>query len=311
LRLLARLYIHNSMLTSKNTIADFFAAKLPSPLQKVNYNIYSDAGIEVYIKRDDLIDPIVSGNKWRKIKYTLIDCIQKSKNHIVTFGGAYSNHLPAVAKVCNALGLKSTAFVRGDELTVNSNSHLQYCYSQGMELIFVERHLYKNKRELVQQYYNDANNIYLVDEGGRGELGAKGCEDIITETDIDFDHIFVCVGTGTTLAGIANAAAHKFSNTIINGIVVLKGAEEIEKDIKELCPFNNWVLHHDFHFGGYGKTNNELDNFIEKYILETGMHIEFAYTGKMFFGIEELTRTNYLKSGQKVLVVHTGGVDSQ
>ncbi len=296
------------MFNNTHTIANFFADKLPSPLQQIDYALYTDAGIELYIKRDDLIDPIVSGNKWRKLKYTLIDCIQKGKNHIVTFGGAYSNHLPAVAKVCNTLGLKTTAFVRGEELTANSNSHLQYCHAQGMELIFVERQLYKNREYLVQKYYNNTNNIYIVDEGGRGEFGAKGCEDIITETGIHFDHIFVCVGTGTTLAGIANAAAHKFQNAIVNGIVVLKGAEEIENDIKKLCPQSNWVLHHDFHFGGYGKTNNELDNFIEKYILQTGIPIEFVYTGKMFFGIEELIRTNFLKRGQKVLVVHTGGV---
>ncbi len=287
----------------------FFADKLPSTIQKINYNVYTDAGIEVYIKRDDLIDPVVSGNKWRKLKYTLIDCIQQGKNHIITFGGAYSNHLPAVAKVCNDLGLKASAFVRGAELTANSNSHLQYCHAQRMELIFVERQLYKNKEDLVHQHCNNANNIYIVDEGGRGELGAKGCEDIITETDIIFDHIFVCVGTGTTLAGIANAANHKFSKTIINGIVVLKGAEEIENDIRELCSQNNWKLHHDFHFGGYGKTNNELDAFIENYIAETGIPVEFVYTGKMFFALEELIKKDYIKKGQKVLVVHTGGVN--
>ncbi|MDZ4759103.1 MAG: pyridoxal-phosphate dependent enzyme [Bacteroidota bacterium] len=292
-----------------NDVADFFASKLPSAIEKIDCEIYANADVEVYIKRDDLIDSVISGNKWRKLKYTLLDCIQNGKNHILTFGGAYSNHLPAVAKVCNSWGLKSTAFVRGEELSANSNIHLQYCNSQVMELIFIERILYKNKKTLVSQYYKDESNIYIVDEGGRGFLGAKGCGDIINELECTFDHIFVCVGTGTTLAGIANAAAIKFAKTIINGIVVLKGAEEIENEVKEMTTQNNWVLHHQFHGGGYGKTYPELDSFIEHYKKKTNIPCELVYTGKMFYAIDQLIKVGYIKKGQKVLAIHTGGFE--
>lgn len=293
---------------SSEKISNLFAGKLPSPVQQIPHPLYQKYDIGIYVKRDDLIDSIVSGNKWRKLQYNLLNAVSLYKNHIITFGGAYSNHLPAVAKVCKDVGLKSTAFVRGNELNSNSNSHLQYCAEQGMELIFVDRELYKNKTDLFKNYYRNNSDIYVVDEGGRSELGAKGCEDIIYELPEEYDHIFVCVGTGTTLAGIANAASKKFPSTIINGIVVLKGAEEIETSIRELSTTKNWVLHHDYHFGGYGKTTDELDAFIKNYTEQTGIPTEFVYTGKMFFALEELVKRDYIKKGQKILVVHTGGV---
>jgi 1-aminocyclopropane-1-carboxylate deaminase len=274
-----------------------------------NFGSTSFSNIYFEVKRDDLIHPIISGNKWRKLLYTLPNAIELGKNHIVTFGGAFSNHLPAVALACKEMGLSATAFVRGEELNPESNHVLQYCHSQGMQLHFVSREIYKNKEELYSTYFKDDSKSFFLSEGGFSEMAMLGCANLVDELSSNYDHIFACVGTGATLAGIAWGCQRKQVNTKVHGVVVLKGAENIETDIQQLIPStNNYILHHRFHEGGYGKTSVGLESFIQEFNAHHSFTIEKIYTGKLFFAVYQLMKEGYFNPEEKILLVHTGGL---
>ncbi len=296
----------------------FFETKLPSRVDEIHDPLFDVKQIKVYVKRDDLLHPHISGNKWRKLQYLLMQAEAEGKKHIVSFGGAYSNHLPALAAACRELGFESTGFVRGQELSADSNTQLSFCRNQGMNLHFVARETYKYKQQLFEQYFGENSNALFVDEGGYSALGARGCEDIISELEIEFDHILLPVGTGTTLAGMANAINSwrvlnpprvELSRPKLQGIVVLKGAEYLSEQIKKLSPESTcWQLHHQFHAGGFAKASDELLKFIQTKQVEWNIPLEPVYSGKMAFGFYSLLEAGYFEKGSKVLLMHTGGV---
>lgn len=271
------------------------------PIEKLSLSWFAALPVEFYIKREDQLHPFVSGNKWRKLRYVLADAKLNNKKHLISFGGAYSNHLVALASAGKEFGFSTTAFVRGEPI---ENHMLNYCKSFGMELIFVSRSDYNEKKFLYEKYFGSNSECYFIDEGGKGELAAKGCEHILDEVD-GFSHVFCAVGTGTTLAGIARSA--KIKNMKAEGICVLKGASGIDKEIELLAKYPV-KIHHSFHRGGYAKIDNELIDFIHAFRLHTGIMLDQVYTAKMMMGVFELAQNNYFLPHSKILLIHTGGL---
>lgn len=276
-----------------------------SPLEPLHFELFKEKKIEVFLKRDDLIHPFVSGNKWRKLKYTLHDAKLQNKNHLVSFGGAYSNHLNALACAAAMSGFKATAFVRGEEL---NNHMLALNKLWGMQLLFVDRHAYKDKPALFKQYFGNDDDAYFIDEGGAGPLGAKGCEDIVYELGPEYNRIFCAVGTATTLQGIAQAIQKKGLATKAEGICVLKGADHIDEPLRALQLNKHYTMHHGFHEGGYAKTNEELLAFIQFFASRTGILLDPVYTAKMMKAVFTLAEQNYFAPHQKIVCIHTGGL---
>ncbi|QXV67289.1 1-aminocyclopropane-1-carboxylate deaminase/D-cysteine desulfhydrase [Mucilaginibacter sp. 21P] len=277
-----------------------------SPVQPLHNQLFADKGLQVYIKRDDLIHPIISGNKWRKLKYTLQEANRQCKRHLVTFGGAYSNHLMATAAAAAKFGFKATGFVRGEEV---SNDTLFMCRLHGMELIFTDRDSYRDKQALFGKHFMDDLDAFFINEGGSSTEGALGVAELIDELPETYHHIFCACGSGTTAAGIINGLTTHALPTIFNGVPALKGGDFLREDIDKMLTFPvEYKLHTDYHFGGYGKTTPELIEFIKKFIAETGILIDPVYTGKMLYALYDLASKDYFSPGSKILAVHTGGV---
>lgn len=275
--------------------------QLPSPLHQINLG-----GHPIWIKRDDLIDPFISGNKWRKLKYILYEAAKHAKTHLVTFGGAYSNHLLATAAAAAKNRLRATAFVRGEEV---NNEVLMLCKLFGMQLIFIDRERYKNKLALFDEYFGTNPDAYFIDEGGASKEAILGCAEIIDELPAHFDHIFCAAGTGTTSAGLLSGIQAKDLRTQLHVVSVLKGGIFIQDEITRYNPnLSNLTLHTEYHFGGYAKTTPALVNFIKQFVAETGLLIDPVYTGKMFFAIRDLLAQGIIKKKSKILAVHTGGI---
>ncbi len=275
--------------------------QLPSPLHQTNLN-----GYPIWIKRDDLIDPFISGNKWRKLKYILQDVTKQKKSHLVTFGGAYSNHLLATAAAAAKNQLKATAFVRGEQV---NNEMLLLCRLFGMNLIFIDRAQYRDKPTLFKQHFENDPNGYFIDEGGASEEAVNGCTEIIEELPQHFDHIFCAAGTGTTAAGILKGIQQNGLQTKLHVIPVLKGGEFIRDEIgKYITDLRNLHLHTEYHFGGYAKTTPALIQFIKNFTANTGILIDPIYTGKMMYAIHDLLSKNLIPTDTKILAIHTGGL---
>jgi 1-aminocyclopropane-1-carboxylate deaminase len=261
---------------------------------------------QILVKRDDLIDPYISGNKWRKLKYILKEVEYQNKKHIVTFGGAYSNHLVATAAACSRSRLKSTAFVRGESL---SNEMIMLCRLFGMELIFTDRQAYKDKKTLYESHFGGNPDTYFVDEGGASYEAVVGCAEIISELPSDIDHIFCAAGTGTTAAGLLQGLLNAGLNTQLHVVPVLKGGGFIAEEINKYTGnIDQLTLHLDYHFGGYAKTTPELIEFMKSFTAEEGILIDQVYTAKMFYALDDLLQKGYFKKGEKIVALHTGGL---
>jgi len=277
-----------------------------SPVHQIKNKLFDEQGINVFIKRDDLIHPIISGNKWRKLKYVLLRAQAENKNHLVTFGGAYSNHLLATAAAAAKFGFKSTGVVRGEEV---NNDTLFLCRMHGMNLLFTDRESYRDKPTLFNKYFGDDADAIFIDEGGASAEGTKGCSELVDELSIPYDHIFCACGTGTTAAGIINGIVGHQLKTLFNAVPVLKNGEFLRDEIgKFLTAPAHFNLHTDYHFGGYGKTEDRLIEFIKQFVASTGILIEPVYTGKMLFAIYDLAAKNYFKPGENILAIHSGGI---
>ncbi len=284
--------------------------QLPSPLQKIENTLTQEHKINLYIKRDDMIHPHISGNKWRKLKYHFEDARKHNKNTILTAGGAYSNHITATAAACHAIGFKSIGIIRGEELNANSNPSLQFAAIHNMELFFIDRALYSKRHEpdflktIIDKFLLPEEEIYCVPEGGATVLGAKGCAEIVKEIETDFDYICCPCGTGTTLGGIAGSL--KYHQKSI-GIVVLNHTN-MESEIKNKYTINSELITFNYPFGGYARTTPELIQFIKDFYSEQNILLDYVYTGKMMYGIYDLIRQNYFPENSTVIAVHTGGV---
>lgn len=289
-----------------------------SVFQSVTYRAKNGKEFSFYIKRDDCIDVHVSGNKWRKLKYAIAFVKEKQAKGIVTFGGAFSNHLVATAKACQNSGLKSIGIVRGEELNEESNTTLQQCAAFGMELVFVPRASYTMRGDYEYQtcVKDSYQGYYLVPEGGAGFHGVIGCQEIVQELPLTPDVIYVASGTGTTAAGILLGASEK---TKVKSVSVLKGdfmRDEILKLVNSVL-FNNEETEElgkqlsvvtNVHFGGYGKWTKELIDFIQDFFVQTGIKLDPIYTGKAVFALINDFVEGEIDNMQKIVFVHTGGL---
>ncbi|MCF8323041.1 MAG: pyridoxal-phosphate dependent enzyme [Flavobacterium sp.] len=265
-------------------------------------------GISVFFKREDLIHPFVSGNKFRKLKYNLLQAKAENQSSLLTFGGAFSNHIAAVAYAGKENDFQTIGIIRGDELTekIASNPTLQFAQDCGMHLEFVTRDEYRQKNEVafLENLKNKFGNFYLIPEGGTNELAIKGCVEILTAQDSDFDFICCAVGTGGTISGIINSA---LPHQKVLGFPALKG-DFLQNEIRIFAKNQNWELLTDYHFGGYGKVTTDLIAFINDFYSKTKIPLDPIYTGKMVFGILDLIEKNYFKEDSKILLIHTGGI---
>lgn len=277
-----------------------------SPLERVYTDVFVEKGLELWLKRDDMIHPLISGNKWRKLKYILKSATDQHKKHLVTFGGAYSNHLLATAAAAAKFGFQSIGWVRGE---VVDNQTLFLCRLHGMQLRFISRAGYKDKKSIFIEHHGNDAEAFFIDEGGSGIDGARGCSEIVDEFDQEFDHVFCACGTGTTAAGIINGIAAKKLSTEFHGVPVLKNGEFMRQEIAQYLhqPYA-FHLHMDYHFGGYAKAQPELLQFVQKFVQQTGVLIEPVYTGKMLYALSDLASQNYFARGSKLLAIHTGGL---
>lgn len=277
-----------------------------SPEEEIHFDLFNVKNVSVFIKRDDMIHPFISGNKWRKLKYNLIEAQFIEKKHLVTFGGPYSNHLLATACAAAKFGFKSTGIVRGEPV---ENQTLMICKLFGMKLQFVKRTDYRDKQLIFNSRFADDADAYFINEGGSGNDAIKGCSELISELKQTYDHIVCACGTGTTVAGLLQGVQLAQTYTMVHAISVLKNAAEIEigleKFTKNLCQVR---LHSEYNFGGYAKTNFQLLSFIKDFAVSTGILLDPVYTGKMMFGLFDLIEKDYFLQGSKILAIHTGGL---
>eukprot|EP01133_Synstelium_polycarpum_P013967 gene13967-16468_t len=273
-----------------------------SPLQELKYT----GPVRLWVKRDDLIDPYISGNKWRKLKYVVARAVALNKLHLVTFGGAYSNHLLATAAAAARSGLKATAFVRGEAV---ENEMLLLCRLYGMKLIFSSREAYKNKRALFDSIFKEDPNAYFIDEGGASPEAVKGCAEIINELPPDVDHLFCAAGTGTTAAGLLKGIQQQKRNLQLHVVPVLKGGDFIAGEIYNYTrSVEQLHLHTDYHFGGYAKTPPELLHFMRNFTTEQGILLDPVYTAKLFYAMYDLIKKGHFSENSRIVALHTGGL---
>jgi 1-aminocyclopropane-1-carboxylate deaminase len=262
--------------------------------------------VEAAMLRLDLLHPEISGNKWFKLRYNLQQAAAAGKTRIVTFGGAWSNHIAATAVACKLAGLQSTGIIRGEASIIPSHT-LQQAQQYGMELRFISREAYRLKEstDWAAQYPNG----FIIPEGGHNAAGAAGCKEILSLAPTQrFTHILCPVGTGTTLAGLINSAQPQQQ---VLGVAVLKGAAYLQQEVEALLekPAQaHWQLLHDFHGGGYAKISPALIAIINSFYRETGVPLDIIYTGKMVWALQQLSQQDYFPSGSRILLVHTGGL---
>ena len=278
-----------------------------TPLQFVeNY----PGNIKLYIKREDLIHPLVSGNKWRKLKYNMIAAHKMSFPSVLTFGGAFSNHIYATAAAGAACGINTIGVIRG-EILEPLNSTLSQAVNWGMQLVAVSREEYRNKSapEFLAKLKTRFGMFYLIPEGGSNTLALKGCAEMTSITE-KFDYWCVSCGTGGTLAGLLSGLSRKEK---VIGFSALKGGTFLEKDIQRLLTNakvktrTKWELVHEYHFGGYAKITRELLGFINDFKARYKITLDPIYTAKMMFGVMDMIHKDYFPAGSNILAIHTGG----
>lgn len=265
-------------------------------------------GISLVIKREDLIHPFVSGNKFRKLKYNLLQAKAENQSTLLTFGGAYSNHIAAVAYAGKENGFQTIGVIRGDELgdKIESNPTLKFAQECGMHFEFVSRETYRLKTEatFLEQLQQQYGAFYLIPEGGTNTFAIQGCEEILTPDDASFDYVACAIGTGGTISGLINSV---LPHQKVLGFPALKG-DFLQDEIRNFVRQDNWELITDYHFGGYGKVTNDLIDWINRFYAQTQIPLDPVYTGKMVFGIVDLIAKNYFPENAKILLIHTGGL---
>lgn len=280
--------------------------------------MFKEKGVAVYVKRDDLIHPVISGNKWRKLKLNIEQFKVGGYEHLLTFGGAYSNHIAATARAGKELGISTIGIIRGDELDASTNDTLRQAAEDGMQLVFTAREEYALRSE---KYYQEElrrrhGHLWIVPEGGANFLGMMGCVEITREIEVDHSHLITACGTGTTASGLLYGS----QETEIIGVSALKNGSFLKDEIKQLLmlggllqsevtdAMNRFQLLDEFHFGGYAKQTKELINFMNEFFQEYKLPLDYVYSAKMFYALHQLIQSDYFKPGSCIVALHTGGL---
>ncbi len=294
---------------------DYFHHQPPSPFQKVEHSVFVRQGLHLFVKRDDLLHPHVSGNKWRKLKHNLLEARRLGCTRLITFGGAYSNHIAAVAAAGQDFGFSTLGVISGEANGVG-NPTLRFAKAFGMDLRFTSRANMRNlsENDLIQLLKIDTAQAFVLPQGGANCLALAGCREIVAETAEQLGHLpdfmVTACGTGATLAGMASGLV---GHCEAIGIAVLKGGflqKEVEK-LLAVCsekPVSNFQVMNGFHHGGYAKWTPELVGFINDFKQQTGIPLDPIYTGKAFYAAFELARQGFFPEGSSIVLVHTGGL---
>ncbi|MBL6657544.1 MAG: pyridoxal-phosphate dependent enzyme [Flavobacteriales bacterium] len=261
--------------------------------------LLSSKGVKLLVQREDMNDSDCMGNKWWKLKYNLSKAIELKNDTVVTFGGAFSNHIVATASACQRMGLNSIGIIRGEESS-KQNPTLKRAASFGMKFKFIDREYYRRKESV--DWSQEYQNSYIVPEGGTNELAVKGCAEMLQ--DVDFDTVCVPVGTGGTLSGIVNALK---GNQFALGFSSLKGGVFLIETINEYASSKNWKLNTDYHFRGYAKISEELITFMNAFKEQHSIVLDPVYTAKMFYGIFDMLKRDLIIPNSTILAIHTGG----
>jgi 1-aminocyclopropane-1-carboxylate deaminase len=274
----------------------------------IDIKLKSHPEIVLHMRREDLIHPQISGNKFRKLKYNIQQALKEGHKSLLTFGGAYSNHIAATAYAGRIYNFQTIGVIRGEELAseVPRNPTLRLAEQLGMQLVFVSRADYRLKETTA---FLDAlkarfKNPYLLPEGGTNDLAVKGCEEILQQGDDAYDFLCCSVGTGGTLAGLIRASTS--AQTVV-GFSSLKG-QGLREDISKFVTSKNWEINSEYHFGGYAKINDALVAFINEFYSQYAVPLDPVYTGKMMFGIMDLIKKDCFSNGTRILAIHTGGL---
>ena len=278
-----------------------------TPIQEIQDRALAEAELRLFVKREDLNHPFVSGNKWWKLKNNLQEAHRQGKKVLLTFGGAFSNHLYATAAAAKELKIESIGIIRGEE-TSPLNATLQFVKDAGMKLHYISREAYRNKtnESFIEQLRYQFGDFYLIPEGGSNALAVTGVAEFASLLNAPFDYLCCPVGTGGTLAGLIRGM--KGEKKII-GFSVLKDGEFLNDIVKEMgCEHSNWEINTKYHFGGYAKSTPALIQFIHDFKNQHNIPLEFVYTGKMFSGIIDLAQKGFFEKGSTLLAIHTGGI---
>lgn len=293
------------------------------PVHPVSDPVLKNAGVTLSILRCDLIHPELSGNKWYKLKYNLLEAKEQGHTTLLSFGGAWSNHIHALAAAGKLYDFKTIGVIRGawsndrkDDKKDDRGQALTACLSDavinGMELHWLSREDYRHKHEekLIESLQDKFGNFFLIPEGGANLAGIRGCSEILTAGQVqDYDLICLACGTGTTLTGLVSVDCPP-----ILGFQVLKGRAYLKQEVKSLLNQHNlvannqWAINELYHFGGYAKTNSALMKFIDDFQRSTGIPIEPVYSGKTLFGLYDLVKQNYFHKNTRILMIHGGGL---
>lgn len=293
---------------------DFSQINQNPPIQPLEHPTAIAKGIDLQVLRLDKTHPEISGNKWFKLKYNLIQAKEQGYSTLLTFGGAYSNHIYAVAAAAKLFGFQSIGVIRG-EAHSELNPTLRYATESGMLLKYVDRETYreKTKPQFIENLKSEFGDFYLIPEGGTNSLAIKGAVEIAEAINKTFDYYCLPVGTGGTIAGLISSLENQ-GQTI--GFSSLKGSfltDEVSKLLSDFSnnQFNNWQIDNDYHFGGYAKVKPELLDFIKKTEETLGLMLDPVYTGKMLYGIIEMISHGRFERGSKILAIHTGGLQGR
>ncbi|MBX2968868.1 MAG: 1-aminocyclopropane-1-carboxylate deaminase/D-cysteine desulfhydrase [Cyclobacteriaceae bacterium] len=280
----------------------------PTPIQEIHDPLFDQAGVRVLVKREDLNHPYVSGNKWWKLKYNLEEAKRPGYKTLLTFGGAYSNHIFSTAAAAHELGFESIGIIRGEE-TLPLNPTLSFAKSCGMKLKYISREAYRQKTNpaFIEKLCHEFGDFYLIPEGGTNALAVKGVEEFAQTLGDGFDYLCCAVGTGGTLTGLVKGTP---ADKTILGLSVLKGGDFLNGEVERMLEkkTENWGIQTDYHFGGYGKTTEALLKFIKDQSIKNNLPLDSVYTGKLVAGVYDLIQVGYFGRGATILAVHSGGL---
>lgn len=277
----------------------------PLVVTELNDPLFIEKKIRIDILRLDLIHPQISGNKWFKLKYNIQKAVNQNASSILSFGGAYSNHLHALAYAGKLFKIKTQGIIRGEEI---NNETLDDCKKWGMDLHFISRSEYRNRYEdeFIASIQKKFPNALIVPEGGNNEFGLRGAMEILQGVDLNkYSHLCCAIGTGTTFSGIVESS---LPSQKVLGFVAIKNGEYLEEEIKKNTKNKNWKLMYQYHYGGFAKTTPELVSFIHDFNNIHQIELDYVYTGKMMKAIFDMAYENYFTQGSSLLVIHTGGL---